>query len=70
METDPAGAQAALDGGEMVLAAEEGLRTVGALDLGGASLEVTFVPARLSEENVKGAHEILVPNAICRGQAS
>ena len=54
METDADSAKEALEEGRVVRAADEGLRTVGALDLGGSSLEVTFVPARLTEENVKG----------------
>ena len=39
----------------MVAAASQGLKTVGALDLGGSSLEVTFVPSKLTPEAVKGA---------------
>ena len=37
-------------------AADEGLRTVGALDLGGSSLEVTFVPDKLTADTVTGGH--------------
>jgi len=44
-----------LQGGETVAAASQGLRTVGALDLGGSSLEVTFVPSKLTPETIKGA---------------
>lgn len=54
METDADSALESIEEGKVVLAAEEGLKTVGALDLGGSSLEVTFVPAKPSTESITG----------------
>ena len=54
METDAESALSSLERGDLVLAANEGLKTVGALDLGGSSLEVTFIPGKTSAETVNG----------------
>lgn len=55
METDAESAMDSLDKGSVVQAASEGLKTLGALDLGGSSLEVTFIPGGKSHsENFNG----------------
>lgn len=54
METDAESALNSLERGKVVLAASEGLKTVGALDLGGSSLEVTFIPGKTNSETVNG----------------
>lgn len=54
METDSESALNSLEKGNVVLAASEGLKTVGALDLGGSSLEVTFIPGKTNSETVNG----------------
>ena len=55
MESDAESALDSLDQGNMVRAASEGLKTVGALDLGGSSLEVTFIPGKTNSDTVNGA---------------
>ena len=52
--TDADGAFEALAEGQIVSAASEELKTIGSLDLGGSSLEVTFMPMRLSEDTITG----------------
>ena len=54
METDAESALDSLDQGNVVRAASEGLKTVGALDLGGSSLEVTFIPGKTNTDTVNG----------------
>lgn len=56
METDAESALDSLDQGNIVRAASEGLKTVGALDLGGSSLEVTFIPGKTNAETVNGIY--------------
>jgi hypothetical protein len=54
VDTDADSALNTLQSGNRVMAASQGLKTVGALDLGGSSLEVTFIPSKLTPESVKG----------------
>ena len=54
METDADSALNNLEAGKHVLASDEGLKTVGALDMGGSSLEVTFIPAKQKAESING----------------
>jgi len=54
VDTDADSALDTLKLGKSVMAASQGLKTVGALDLGGSSLEVTFIPSKLTPEAVKG----------------
>ncbi len=56
MDTDADSALNALEDGEAVAASSQGLKTVGALDLGGSSLEVTFIPSKPTPDAIKGAH--------------
>ena len=54
METDADSALESIKEGKEIQAAEEGLKTVGSLDLGGSSLEVTFVPDKSSSKAITG----------------
>ena len=56
------GAFDSLADGDVVLAASEELKTVGSLDLGGSSLEVTFIPMKLSKETITG--DFLLPRPL------
>lgn len=59
METDADSALKSLETGNTVLAANENLKTVGALDMGGSSLEVTFIPAKQTADTVNGQNSTL-----------